>query len=186
MSSPPHSPRKAVPTHAGEWSFPLLTALDRLCCPGNRSCACPGFMMAFGVWRLGRVGAAQPQAGFRHGGQPLPPWWGLLLLVGSASSYRRVSVSTLASSIYGQDFPCPKHPTTYNTPQSKQPHPRQPPPMATSMTHGNLLMTSFINAIIYLGHSLSRAAPRRTYSTIPQRLQLYALSSLCSTGEASS
>lgn len=24
------------------------TALDRLCCPGNRSCACPGFMMAFG------------------------------------------------------------------------------------------------------------------------------------------
>lgn len=123
---------------------------------------------AFHFLLQGRAGAVQPQTGFRHGGQPLPLWWGSPTAGKTGflieKSHR---VSTLASSVYGQDFPCPQHPTTYNTSQSKQPHPRQPPPMATSTTHGNLLMTSFINGITYLGHSPPRAAPRRTYSIIP-------------------
>lgn len=138
----PTHPSKDVPTHAREWSFSLLTARK------GWSCSATGWVQT---------------------------WWPApATLVGSPTAVKTGflieeshSVSTLASSVYGQDFPCPQHPITYNTSQSKQPHPSQPPPMATSTTHRNLLMTSFIHGITYLGHSPPRAAPRRTYSIIP-------------------
>lgn len=107
-------------------------------------------------------------------------WWPApTTLVGSPTAGRTGfliekshSVSTLASSIYGQDFPCPQRPATYNTFQSKQPHPRQPPPMATSMTHRNLLMASFINGITYLGqpHGGPMVSSHSAFSSMPHLL----------------
>jgi hypothetical protein len=71
----------------------------------------------------GRVGAAQPQPGFRHGFQSLTPSWGLLVPIqpGKTSFFieKGHSVATSAFSIYGQDFSCPQHLPTYTTSQSK-------------------------------------------------------------------